>query len=260
MQEHPEAVSHLRVTSQLFPMRLAVISDVHGNVIALERVTKHLARQGADLVVNLGDCVSAPLWPRETYEALRALNAPTVRGNHDRWLGDAERASRSPMIAFVREQLSADEREALVGLPPTRRIDDDILAVHGTPASDTEYLLEDSVDDRLCLATSAQLEERLRGPTERLVLCGHSHQQHTAWAAGARLVVNPGSVGCPRYAGNEVPARNEASSPHARYAIVTRRDGQWSAELFVLEYDWTPVIDRARSLGFDDWADAFEKE
>jgi len=240
-------------------MRLAVLSDVHGNVIALERVTKHLAGQGPDLVVNLGDCVSAPLWPRETYEALGQLNARTVRGNHDRWLSDPERARPSPMIAFVREQLSADERDALVALPPTRRIDDDVLAVHGTPDSDTEYLLEESIDDRLCLATSAQLDERLRGTREPLVLCGHSHQQHTAWAAGRRLVVNPGSVGAPRYAGNDAPTRNEASSPHARYAIVTRRGGAWSAELFVLEYDWTPVIERARSLGFADWADAFAK-
>jgi putative phosphoesterase len=241
-------------------MRLAVVSDVHGNLIALERVTMHLAGQGADLVVNLGDCVSAPLWPRETYQALRSLSAPTVRGNHDRWLGDAERASKSPMIAFVREQLAADERDALVALAPSYRIGDDVLAVHGTPASDTEYLLEESVDDRLCLATSAQLDERLRETTERLVLCGHSHQQHTAWAAGRRLVVNPGSVGCPRYAGNDVPTRDEASSPHARYAIVTRRRGEWSVELFVLEYDWTPVIERARSLGFAEWADGFAKE
>jgi predicted phosphodiesterase len=241
-------------------LRLAVLSDVHGNLIALERVTKHLAGQGADFVVNLGDCVSAPLWPRETYEALGALNAPTVRGNHDRWLGDIARASGSPMNAFVREPLSSDQRDALVALPPSLRIGDAVLAVHGTPASDTEYLLEDSVDDRLCLATSAQLDERLRGTTQALVLCGHSHQQHTAWVRGRRLVVNPGSVGCPRYAGNDAPARNEASSPHARYAIVTRRRGEWSAELLVLEYDWSPVIERARSLGFGDWADAFVKE
>ena len=49
-------------------MRLAVIADVHGNLIALETVLADIARRGSDLIVNLGDCVTSPLWPRETYE------------------------------------------------------------------------------------------------------------------------------------------------------------------------------------------------
>ena len=66
-------------------MRIAVIADIHGNILALEAVLADLARRGgADRVVNLGDCVSGPLWPRETMERLEALGWPTVRGNHDR--------------------------------------------------------------------------------------------------------------------------------------------------------------------------------
>lgn len=65
-------------------MRLAVIADVHGNLIALETVLADIARRGSDLIVNLGDCVTSPLWPRETYELLEDRAMPTVRGNHDR--------------------------------------------------------------------------------------------------------------------------------------------------------------------------------
>ena len=66
-------------------MRIAVLADIHGNVLALDAVLDDLKRRGgADLTINLGDCVSGPLWPRETFERLEALDLPTVRGNHDR--------------------------------------------------------------------------------------------------------------------------------------------------------------------------------
>jgi predicted phosphodiesterase len=240
-------------------VRIAIISDVHGNVVALRRVLAHLATQSVDLVVNLGDCVSAPLWPSETYDELAQLGATTVRGNHDRVLGNPKWMHDSATVAFASAALSEAARATLVALPTTLLIDDDIFAVHGTPESDVQYLLEDSIDGRLCFATSAMLGERLRGTVGSLVLCGHSHLQHTAWAPGRRLVINPGSVGCPRYSGNADPWINEAGSAHARYAMATRRAGSWSAELFVLDYDWTPVVERARSVGRDDWATAFMK-
>jgi diadenosine tetraphosphatase ApaH/serine/threonine PP2A family protein phosphatase len=89
------------------------------------------------------------------------------------------------------------------------------------------------------------------------VLCGHSHLQHTALAPGGRLVVNPGSVGCPRHADNAEPWIAEAGSPHARYAIATQRAGRWSIELFALAYDWEAVVQRAVANGRPDWGAAF---
>ena len=77
-------------------MRIAVIADIHGNILALEAVLADLARRGgADLFINLGDCVSGPLWPRETVERLMSLGWPTVRGNHDRRV--RARSARSEM-------------------------------------------------------------------------------------------------------------------------------------------------------------------
>jgi predicted phosphodiesterase len=238
-------------------MRLAILSDIHGNLRALEIVLDHLRTRGADATVNLGDCVTSPLWPRETLELLDSLALPTVRGNHDRRLVEEPRDRMPPTVAFTSDSLSGDQRRALGALPTSLEIDGDIFAVHGTPASDTEYLLEDAVDGRLLPATAATLGRRLGGRRESLILCGHSHHQHVAHAPGNRLVVNPGSVGCPRYADNKDPFSAESCSPHARYAIATKRNRRWSVELFVLEYDWDDVANQARRNGFDGWAAAF---
>jgi predicted phosphodiesterase len=238
-------------------MRLAIISDIHGNLLALEAVLADLRTRGVDATVNLGDCVTSPLWPRETLDLLDALSLPTVRGNHDRWIAERARDEMPPSMAFSHDALTVEQRRRLGALPSTLQLDANVLAVHGTPASDVEYLLEDAIDGRLALATAATIDRRLGGRTESLILCGHSHDQHVAHAPGNRLVVNPGSVGCPRNVDNEDPFRGEASSPHARYAIATSRSGGWTIELFALQYDWIAAAERARQNGRDDWASAF---
>ena len=114
-------------------MRVAIISDVHGNLPALEAVIKDIRARGADLIVNLGDCVTSPLWPRETFEKLLSLALPTVRGNHDRLLNEAPEAELSqserygtPLGAALRvlaqesrdQRMTAAEKKA-AALPPT---------------------------------------------------------------------------------------------------------------------------------------------
>jgi predicted phosphodiesterase len=238
-------------------MRLAILSDIHGNLLALEAVLADIKTRSVDATINLGDCVTNPLWPRETLELLDTLNLPTVRGNHDRWLVERSRDEMTPSMIFTYDSLTAEQRQRLGSLPPTLQVDTDVLAVHGTPDDDTQYLLEEAVDGRLALATAATIDRRLGGRSESLILCGHSHHQYAAHTSGSRLVLNPGSVGCPRYADDEHPARREASSPHAKYAIATRRSRGWSVELFALEYDWFAVANQARLNGRDDWAEAF---
>ncbi|MGQ0765618.1 MAG: metallophosphoesterase family protein [Gemmatimonadota bacterium] len=238
-------------------MRLAVISDIHGNLIALEVILAHIRRHAVDVTVNLGDCVTGPLWPRETWELLSSLGLPTVRGNHDRIVAAFPRSRRTPTIEFTHDSLTDAQLMALGGLPETATPVSSVLAVHGRPASDSDYLLEDQVGGRLRLATGAALARRLRGVTARLVLCGHSHLQHVAMTTRSRLVVNPGSVGCPRGADNDDPFAAEASSPHARYGVATRSRGRWSVELFALDYNYAAVVARARRNGFEKWAAGF---
>src|SRR5947208_17163766 len=108
-------------------MRLAVISDIHGNLRALEAVLADVRARRVDATVNLGDCVAGPLWPRETYTLLMSLGLPTVRGNHDRWLVDRSVPELPPADQFAHAALRADERSALHALPATIEIDENIL-------------------------------------------------------------------------------------------------------------------------------------
>ena len=90
-------------------MRIAILADIHGNVLALEAVLADLKHRKVDQFVNLGDCVSGPLWPRETAELLRQLNWPTVRGNHDRWVTDWSPENHYPSDAFAFQALDSSQ-------------------------------------------------------------------------------------------------------------------------------------------------------
>lgn len=238
-------------------MRLAVISDVHGNLAALEAVLADAGLRAPDLTVNLGDCVTSPLWPRETWELLDTLRLATVRGNHDRVIAWPEPDPDSRSVQFTHARLTESQRAALGALPATLRVDTDILAVHGTPSTDTEYLLQQKIDGRLVLADQALIARRLGDERASLILCGHSHTQHVASLPDGTLIVNPGSVGAPRYADDGQPHIAEAGSPHARYAIATRRGQRWSVDLISLAYDWSPVVEQATRNGRSDWANGF---
>jgi len=238
--------------------RLAVISDIHGNLMALEAVLADIGARGVDATINLGDCVAGPLWPRETFELLADLQVPTVRGNHDRWILDRPAAQMPPAGLFARAALNEAQRAALHGLPATLQFTPEIFAVHGTPSDDCAYLLEEPSDDgRLSPARRHVLAERLgAAAASAVVLCGHSHRQALVMGPGGGLILNPGSVGCPVFADSPAAPTLEHRSPHARYAILTKRAGRWGAELIALEYDWDGAARHAARLGWPRWAQA----
>jgi predicted phosphodiesterase len=239
-------------------MRLAVIADIHGNVAALEAVLADVKTRGADRIINLGDCVSGPLWPRETMDLLETLGLPTVRGNHDRWVAETPRQRMYPSDAFAFDRLTPDQRAALGALPARIDLSDAIVAVHGTPGDDNQYLLEDIVAGGLALAKPATIAKRLGALSSGVLLCGHSHQQRIAYGPGGLLIVNPGSVGCPAYADPTPPSPHvsETGSPHARYALLAQEAGRWRADLVAVAYDWDRASACAAANGRPDWARA----
>jgi predicted phosphodiesterase len=117
-------------------------------------------------------------------------------------------------------------------------------------------LLEETLDDgRFVPARRDVLKSRLgSAAAASVVLCGHSHRQSMTLGPGGCLILNPGSVGCRDFADISVAANLEYRSPHARYAILTKRNGTWSAELLALEYDWMSASARALENGRPDWA------
>lgn len=246
-------------------MRLAAISDIHGNLPALDAVLAAIARENVDLIVNLGDILSGPLWPRETAARLMLMKLPTIAGNHERQLLTLPPERQAASDRHAARELGEAERAWLRDLPAGLTLADGVRCCHGTPASDLHYLLETVMPDfgrhgslGLRPASAAELAERCAGvPAGTLLLCGHSHVPRIMQVADGPTVVNPGSVGLPAY-DDELPARHwvEAGSPHARWALIERSAGGWQVALRATAYDWTAAAERAEAHGRGDWADA----
>jgi putative phosphoesterase len=195
-------------------MRIAVIADIHGNLPALEAVLADIEGRDVDRTINLGDCVSGPLWPREVCDLLMASRNLTIRGNHDRWASDPDPTGASDRFAASR--LTADHLRWLGSLPPTADAANGIFACHGTPTNDNQYLIEEASAHRLVRAHPSAIRERLGDIQAHVVLCGHSHQQHLIRLPNGPLILNPGSVGCPSYddPSGADPHVSESGSPH----------------------------------------------
>lgn len=244
--------------------RLAILSDIHGNLPALDAVLSEVARANVDMIVNLGDLLSGPLWPAETADRLMALDLPTIAGNHERQVLTQPSEQMSKSDAQTLPVLSARHKAWLASLPSTRWLDDGVFCCHGTPTSDLIYLMETpepGFERRgapgIRAATREELASRLSGTSAALVLCGHSHMPRVM-RHGATLVVNPGSVGLQAFHVPHTPLhRVETGSPLARWAVVESTAGaSWRVELRATPYDWESTAIRAELRGRPDWADA----
>lgn len=228
-------------------MLVAVLSDIHGVLPALEAVLAEPDVRAADLVVLTGDLASGPQ-PVETLDALSALGARAiwVRGNADRELVKYRHGEPGPIpdsvTPWAAGQLRDDQVELLAGLPLSVTLDLDggpgaTLFCHATPRDDEEVVVVDSRLDRW-----AQVFAGL-DPDVRTVVCGHTHMPF-ARLAHRRLVVNPGSVGMPY------------GCAGAHWALLGR-----GVQLRVTEFDIDRACARIKAeSGFDEageWADYF---
>jgi len=227
-------------------MLVAVLSDIHGVMPALEAVLAEPDVRAADLVVLTGDIASGPQ-PVETLDTLRALGdrAIWVRGNADRELVQCRRGEPcsvpDSVTPWAADQLRDDQAELLAGLPLSATLDlgamGTALFCHATPRDDEEVVVVDSRLDRWA-EVFADLDADVK-----TVVCGHTHMPF-ARLAHRRLVVNPGSIGMP-YGG-----------AGAHWALLGR-----GVELRVTEFDLDRACERIKAeSGFDDvaeWADYF---
>lgn len=237
-------------------MRIAALSDIHGNLAALDAVLADAEGRGADLTVNLGDILSGPLQPAETADRLMPLRLPTIRGNHERQLLTLPPERMGQSDAYAHPRLFDRHRAWLAGLPETMWLADDVFACHGTPDSDLTYFLDTVEPAGAREATEAEVDARAKDVPAALILCGHTHMPRTRRLSDGRLVVNPGSVGLPAYDDDRpYPHVMEAGRPHARYALCERgADGRWTTELIGVVYDWETAARTAASRGREDWA------
>ncbi|MBN1882988.1 MAG: metallophosphoesterase family protein [Deltaproteobacteria bacterium] len=193
-------------------MKTAVISDIHGNLIALEAffaVTKLL---GVDRTVCLGDVVGYNPWPNECIDILRRCGIPTIMGNHDRVAAGIQEPIvfndiAREAILWTREVLTEKNREYLRTLPSQMTVDKKYLLVHGSAIDPDEYILSPDA----AAHNIAVLQE-----STDVTLCffGHSHVVSCFLSNGTfylsqappdlsldadlTYLINPGSIGQPR--------------------------------------------------------------
>ncbi|WP_137136176.1 metallophosphoesterase family protein [Rhizobium sp. FKY42] len=241
-------------------MRFAAIADIHGNCAALEAVLTDIGQQGipTNAIVNLGDCLSGPLDAGKTADLLLSLDLPTVRGNHDRYLVEQAVSDMGQSDAAAFAQLTPEHLDWLRSLPVSLVWKNEVYLCHATPQADDAYWLQTvSGDGYVYQKARADIEALADGISQSLILCGHSHVPRAVMLSNGRLIVNPGSVGCPAYSDEEpVPHRVETGSPLASYAICERVEGKWSVTFRLVAYDHLHQSAIAEANGRPEWAAA----
>lgn len=185
-------------------MRIAIFSDIHANLPALEAVLNHLRAEPVDAVYCLGDLVGYATFPNEVIERIRHEQIPTIMGNYDDGVGferdDCGCAYREPAeknrgdqsLAWTKSHTTDDNKAFLRQLPHELRFDADakrVLLVHGSPRRINEYLFEDrpvSSFQRLAASSNADV-----------IVYGHTHKPYTK-VVDSVLFLNVGSVGKPK--------------------------------------------------------------
>jgi len=185
-------------------MRLAIISDIHANLHALEAVRQDLEQRHPEAVYCLGDLVGYGAYPNEVVTFIRERQVPTIMGNYDEGVGldlrDCGCVYRDPELArlgdlsllWSREHTSAENKQYLQGLPLQIRLSDrrpTLLLVHGSPRKMNEYLYEDrprATFERVAAVAAADV-----------LLFGHTHLPYQK-KVGKVLFVNTGSIGKPK--------------------------------------------------------------
>jgi putative phosphoesterase len=222
------------------PMRLALISDVHSNLQALEQVLARLDRENVDLILNLGDLVGYNANPNECVELLQTRHVVNLAGNHDLALLNVELAQHFNIIAYqaivwAQSEVWPECREFLESLPLTLE-GQDYVACHGTPTSPDSYInyhfqgkkvlktLDKGLKLRVCFFghthRRAVWYKDIRGKVATLPLTSGKIVLEPTW----HYLINPGSVGQPRN-----------GNPDASYAIFD--DEEFSIQYKSVPYD-----------------------
>ncbi|MFC3078768.1 metallophosphoesterase family protein [Phenylobacterium terrae] len=236
-------------------MRLALISDLHGNLTALEAALADIARRSVDRIVCLGDVASDGPQPRQVLERLRGLGCPVIMGNADAQLVGLDPIDFPPEMQvfadsarWAASELTAQDRAFIQGFAPRLSLTlgrFPALLFHGSPADFNAELKPATPDEVFREAFAAHEAAVYAG--------GHTHLQMFR-RIDAAVFVNPGSVGM---AYDRVPgAPGEVRfAAWAEYAILAGSDDGLSFELFRVPYDPGQVLDAIAASGLPnrDW-------
>lgn len=231
-------------------MRLAILSDIHGNLVALETVLNELAHRSIDRHICLGDVASSGPQPHAVLAKLMELEWPIVQGNTDAWLLNPERYSGDdPFYRRVDEiagwcemQLTYQDRAFLQTFRPVveMALGDglELLGFHGSPRSNEEFITMSTPE--------SEMEEIFGSLPQQIFAGGHTHQQLLRRYRDIHLL-NPGSVGLPYEAMR--PDGSERNVPWAEYAVLDWESGRLGVECCRVPLDLSQVKQAALDSG-----------
>jgi putative phosphoesterase len=216
-------------------MRVGLISDIHGNLLALDAVLAELERERLDRIVCLGDVVAGPR-ANDALGRIRRLGCPVIMGNWDAWSIGGMPEPNLPVEeklyaigGYWADRLSNDERDFIRSFVPTLEIELDanrkLLCFHGSPTSFDHWIVATTPD--------ADVAAMLDGFAAPVMAGGHTHLQMLRRYSDM-LVVNPGSVGMPFELWSQEEVR---IAPRAEYAVLTTSDGRLAVDLRRTSYD-----------------------
>ncbi len=222
-------------------MRIALISDIHGNLVSLEATLVDIEKQGVDEIICLGDVATLGAQPNEVIERLQHLGCRTVLGNHDAFLiekDDISRYTDQPevleMVEWCKGKLSSAELDYLRSFEPLFEVkladEVSMLCFHGSPRSNTEIILAKTPDEELI--------ESLDGHQATVMAGGHTHIQMLRRFFDT-LIINPGSAGAPFW--EMPPVGRLRILSWAEYCIVEWRDGVLNVDLRRIPIDLEAV-------------------
>jgi predicted phosphodiesterase len=237
-------------------MRLALISDIHGNKVALEAVLDAIATEKIEHIVCLGDVAASGSQPQQTVERLKELGCPIVMGNTDANLlhplfapkDDIFRQYAQDIDLWCSQQLSTAEKAFMNTFQATIEYPLDngkiLLGYHGSPRSYHERIQP--------MTPEEQLDEIFSGSHTAIMAGGHTHMQMLRRYKDS-LIVNPGSVGL---ALDRVSPLNEARNPPwGEYAIIEIEGDKLIVELHRTPFDIQAFVQTIRTSGMPhaDW-------
>ena len=216
-------------------MRLAVLSDVHGNAFAFEAVLADIRSTSPDALYNLGDTVWGAADPGRAWEIQAEFALPSVRGNTEEIVAGLRQVGshKAQLRDWLMVQLPEDLPSVLEKLPTFLDVaDGEVRLAHGSPRDPWEALMltERDDDEQEPHATSGEIRERLSGFSGKLCIVGHTHREMLSALDGIS-VVNAGPV-----------SRQKDSLPLARWVLLTRRNGSWSVEFRRVPYDIAAAV------------------
>lgn len=196
-------------------MRIAIISDIHANFTALEQTLKSIEQQNIDAVYCLGDLVGYNLCPNAVINEIRKRHIPTLAGNHDVKAVEIHNEGSNDVESYAYQIVGKEQIKYLSALPahikPEFQTADKlikILMVHGSPYSNTEYLLEDKKEKEF---TAIFLDSNAD-----IIICGHSHKPYH------RVLENPNKKGSYFHAINAGSVgKPKDGNPKCCYAVLT---------------------------------------